>query len=147
MFRLLKRKINLSKKVAEVKKILLPQFSSKSEILYFEMFLSARYTNLFDKFFFILSLLTWKFLQLTDAYFVIFSAFFGQISFKSLKKIVYLRECTFFYRNIYFFICWNLWILILKFSILLMNETERNYEFKLKYPKNYIRSKIKNDIF
>ena len=28
-----------------------------------------------------------------------------------------------------------------------IEKIERNYEFKLKYPKNYIRSKIKNDIF
>ena len=51
MFRLLERKINLSKKVAAVILILLPQFSSKSEIIFIEMFLSVNSTNLFDQFF------------------------------------------------------------------------------------------------
>ena len=51
MFRLLERKTNISKKVAEVILILLPQLYQNQEIFFFEMFLSARSTNLFNQFY------------------------------------------------------------------------------------------------
>ena len=78
----------------------------------------------------------------------IFSNNYYKSIFKSLKN-VYLKRVHFFLSEyVFFYLMEFVDIEIFAFKVFdFIEKIERNYEFKLKYPKNYIRSKIKNDIF
>ena len=96
-----KLKFSLSMYIFEVKLILLPQISSKSKYIFFEMFFFARSTILLNQFFQFYLCSPENFCNKFTLILKFFSSFFGQISCKIFKNGSLFKKSTLFSKTAY----------------------------------------------